>query len=195
MLTIVWDVDDVLNNLMSVWFEEAWLPAHPDCTVAYHQFLTNPPHEILGVPRSEYLASLDSFRATDRVHSLTAHPAILDWMVAHGHLYRHVALTARPLASAGSAADWVFRHFGDYIRCYGVVPSRPGSGTPLYDRDKADFLRWLGVGDFFIDDSEENVAAVRTLGVNGIVFPQPWNHAGRTVEDILKLLTDQMVTR
>ena len=85
--------------------------------------------------------------------------------------YRHMALTARPLASAGSAADWVFRHFGNYIRCYGVVPSRLDPALPQYDHDKADFLRWFGEADFFVDDSEENVAAVRTLGVNGDPVP------------------------
>jgi len=27
MLTIVWDVDDVLNGLMQTWFTESWKPA------------------------------------------------------------------------------------------------------------------------------------------------------------------------
>jgi hypothetical protein len=195
MLTIVWDVDDVLNNLMRTWLEEAWRPSHPACTVAYGQLRANPPHEVLGVAKSEYLASLDAFRDSGRAAALTPHPAILEWLTAHGHRYRHMALTARPLASAGSAADWVFRHFGNYIRCYGVVPSRLDPALPQYDHDKADFLRWFGEADFFVDDSEENVAAVRTLGVNGIVFPQPWNQVSRSVEDTLKLLTEQVVTR
>ena len=132
MLTIVWDVDDVLNNLMRTWFEEAWRPSHPACTVAYDQLRANPPHEVLDVTKSEYLASLDAFRDSGRAAALAPHPAILEWLAAHGHRYRHMALTARPLASAGSAADWVFRHFGNYIRCYGVVPSRPGPRpTPI----------------------------------------------------------------
>lgn len=195
MLTIVWDVDDVLNNLMRTWLEEAWRPSHPACTVAYDQLRANPPHEVLDVAKSEYLASLDAFRDSGRAAALAPHPAILEWLTAHGHRYRHMALTARPLASAGSAADWVFRHFGNYIRCYGVVPSRLDPALPQYDHDKADFLRWFGEADFFVDDSEENVAAVRTLGVNGIVFPQPWNQVSRSVEDTLKLLTEQVVTR
>ena len=29
MLTIAWDVDDVLNNLMEAWLEEAWKPTSP----------------------------------------------------------------------------------------------------------------------------------------------------------------------
>src|SRR5437667_12404182 len=121
MLTIVWDVDDVLNNLMSAWLQEAWLPAHPACKVTYSELRGNPPHEILGVTKAEYLNSLDAFRASDRAQQLTPHPEILNWLRTHGGRYRHMALTARPLASAGSTADWVFRHFGHYIRCYGVV--------------------------------------------------------------------------
>jgi hypothetical protein len=195
MLTIVWDVDDVLNNLMATWLEEAWRPAHPGCTVACGDLTANPPHQVLGVEKSEYLASLDEFRASSRAHSLTPHPVILDWLAVHGRYFRHMALTARPLASAGSAADWVFRHFGSYIRSYGVVPSRLDPALPLYDRDKADFLRWFPAADYFVDDSEENVDAVRKMGVNGIVFPQPWNRAARTVEDTLNLLTRQVVNR
>ena len=195
MLTIVWDVDDVLNNLMRVWLEEVWLPAHPGCSVGYEQLRSNPPHEALGVSQTEYLASLDAFRASGRARSLTPEPLILNWFAVHGHRYRHMALTARPLASAGSAADWVFRNFSDYIRCFGVVPSRLDPALPLYDRDKADFLRWFGEADYFIDDSEANVSGVRALGVNGIVFPQPWNQAGRSVKDTLKQLNDQVVTR
>ena len=44
MLTLAWDVDDVLNDLMQVWLEEAWLPAHPECNVTYRDLTSNPPH-------------------------------------------------------------------------------------------------------------------------------------------------------
>ena len=131
------------------------------------------------------------FRVSEAALRLTPNVAILQWLQSYGERYRHVALTARPLASAGAASEWVFRHFGGYIRCFGVVPSRLDSGVPVYDTDKADFLKWFREADYFVDDSEENVAAVRKLGVSGLVYPQPWNRSS----DSLNLLTDQVVTR
>jgi len=124
MLTIVWDVDDVLNDLMAAWFRQCWLPAHPDCRVTYAALRENPPHAVLGIEKAEYLLSLDRFRSSDGGRRLAPNPEILRWMGEHGHRFRHMALTARPLASAGDAAEWVFRHFGNYIRCYGVAPVR-----------------------------------------------------------------------
>jgi hypothetical protein len=188
MLTIVWDVDDVLNDLMAAWFRQCWLPAHPDCRVTYAALRENPPHAVLGIEKAEYLLSLDRFRSSDGGRRLAPNPEILRWMGEHGHRFRHMALTARPLASAGDAAEWVFRHFGNYIRCYGVAPVRLDAAAPKYDRDKADFLRWFQEADYFLDDSEANVAAVSALGVKALLFPQPWNEGSLPVEDTLKLL-------
>ena len=185
MQTIVWDVDDVLNDLMAAWFRKAWLPSHPACRVRYEELTENPPHRVLDIPKEEYLASLDAFRVSEAARRLTPNAEILEWLRTYGDRYRHVALTARPLASAGAAADWVFRHFGNYVRCFGVVPSRLDPAAPLYDTDKADFLKWFREADYFVDDSEENVAAVRKLGVHCIVYPQPWNRSS----DSLNLLT------
>jgi FMN phosphatase YigB (HAD superfamily) len=187
--TIVWDVDDVLNDLMAAWFQDAWLPLHPECTVTYQQIVHNPPHRVLGVEKSEYLDSLDAFRISPRARCLRPHPVVLEWMRTNGERYRHIALTARPLASAGSAAEWVFGHFGGYIRCFGVVPSRPDPSVPLYDRDKADFLKWFREADYIVEDNEENIAAAEQLGVRGILFPQPWNASSQTVEEALQMVT------
>jgi hypothetical protein len=186
--TIVWDVDDVLNDLMWAWFHDCWLPDHPDCRVSYAEIRRNPPNELLGITFEEYVASLDAFRLSDRGRRLTPNPAIRRWLQQNGRHFRHMALTARPLAFAGGAAEWVFQHFGDYIRCYGVVPSRLDPAAPVYDRDKADFLRWFKEADFFIDDAEANVSVVAELGVETILFPQPWNCATHSVDDALKLL-------
>ena len=38
MLTIVWDVDDVLNDLMHAWFKHSWLADHPDGKIRYEDF-------------------------------------------------------------------------------------------------------------------------------------------------------------
>lgn len=193
MLTIVWDVDDVLNDLMATWFGEEWLPAHPDCALTYADIRENPPHRVLGIEKGEYLASLDSFRLSAKASAMKPNAAISEWLRRYGSRYRHVALTARPLESAPPAAEWLFRHFGVFFRCFGVVPSRLDPAAPVYDRDKADFLRWFREADFFIDDSEDNIASVRSLGVKCILFPQPWNGSSQTAGEVLKLLTEQTV--
>src|SRR5207253_10185756 len=65
----------------------------------------------------------------------------------------HDALPISP-----SAAEWVMRHFGEYIRVFGVVPCRSGHATPAYDRSKSEFLEWWGRGDILVDDSAQNIA-------------------------------------
>ena len=193
MLTIVWDIDDVLNDLMAAWFHEEWLPAHPESGFSYTDIRENPPHRVLGIGKQEYLDSLDTFRISSKARDLRPNPAILAWLRDHGPRYRHVALTARPLDSAPHAAEWLFRHFGVFFRCFGVVPSRLDPAVQHYDRSKADFLSWFRGVDLFIDDSEENVEAVRELGVKCILYPQPWNRAARTIQETLELLSDQLV--
>lgn len=185
MPTIVWDLDDVLNDLMLVWFDESWKPAHPDCRLSYREIAENPPDRVLGISRGEYLASLDEFRLSQRARDMRPNPAVLKWMGEHGAAYRHVALTARPLECTPPAAEWLFRHFGAYIRAFGVVPSRYAAGEPAYDATKGDFLRWFGQGDILVDDSEENLRSAEKLGIRGVLYPQPWNRCSLTREAVL----------
>ncbi|HTW49496.1 MAG TPA: hypothetical protein VMD92_16195 [Acidobacteriaceae bacterium] len=189
MRTIVWDVDDVLNDLMYQWFTFAWLPAHPECHVSYSGLTANPPHEALGIERSGYLASLDVFRATDRARSMTPSAEILSWFQLDGHRFRHLALSARPLESAPEVARWVLEHFGAWIRCIGVVPTRTAPGIPAYDRTKADFLGWLGRGDILIDDSPENIRQAQLIGLKTLMPRQPWNQSRLTTHALLEDLT------
>ena len=112
-------------------FATSGSPGHPECPVLqYEEITANPPHQVLGISsKEEYLASLDAFRVSEAARRLT--PNRRDPRVAATHGDRSTAtsaLTARPLASAGVAAEWVFRHFGNYIRCFGVVPSRLDPG-------------------------------------------------------------------
>jgi hypothetical protein len=190
VLTIVWDVDDVLNDLMLVWFTEEWAPAHPGCRLSYADIRENPPHRVLGITKSEYLASMDSFRFSLKARSMKPNAAILKWLECYGARCRHVALTARPLDSIPHLAEWVFRHFGAYFRSFGAVPARQDPAAPRYDNDKSDFLKWFARADLFIDDSEDNVKAAQRLGMNGVVYPQPWNRSSSTVAETLKLVAD-----
>ena len=189
MLTIVWDVDDVLNDLMQQWFEHGWKAEHPECALKFDDLLQNPPHDVLGIDRCEYLTSMDRFRNTDRGLELSPNPEILGWFVAHGQQFRHIALTARPLQTAPHVASWVMRHFGSWIRCFGVVPSRPEQGVPIYDRSKIDFLKWLGCGDILVDDADENIRDAKSLSLTTFQIAQPWNKSTLTASALASQLS------
>ena len=190
MRTIVWDVDDVLNDLMYQWFSLGWKQEHPVGTVEYSKLSENPPHVSLGATREEYLRSMDAFRKTDAGIHLTPNTEVLEWFAAHGSKFRHVALTSRPLETVPDIAAWVMRYFGAWIRCFGVVPTRAPEGVPVYDRGKGDYLRWLGNGDVLIDDTQENLRQAAEIGVKTLAWPQPWNDSQLTTTEILQLLTN-----
>jgi hypothetical protein len=191
MQTIVWDVDDVLNDLMHAWFTEAWMKEHPTCGIGYSGLTENPPHFVLGVAREQYLASMDAFRKTEPGIHLTPNAEVLDWFGQYGSRFRHIALTARPLETAPEVASWVMRHFGVWIRCFGIVPTRVGNGVPMYDRGKGDYLRWLGKGDVLVDDAEENLDQANALGLRAVTWPQPRNRSTQdTTSTLLELIQE-----
>ena len=194
MNLVVWDIDDVLNPLMRDWFEQHWLPRHSECRIAYQELTANPPHRVLGIAEDEYLNSLDEFRAAKAAREMAPNPEVLEWLQPHGARCRHLALTARPLQSAPGAAEWLFRHFGAYIRTFSVVPSRLTPQLPAYDRSKGEFLDWLGKDAVLVDDSETNVAAAKSLGMQGVVYPQPWNSSRLSVEETLTLVSELLET-
>jgi hypothetical protein len=172
---VVWDVDDVLNELMREWFEDWWRPRHPECTQCYADIAANPPHTVLGISETAYLVSLDEFR-TERFARLVPRPEVVEWFARDGHRAHHVALSAPPEAFAHASASWVIRHFGQWIRTYAFVPARRGRADVADPQvAKREYLQWLGHGDVFLDDRADNVEGVRALGVHGIVLPQPWS--------------------
>lgn len=189
MHTIAWDIDDVLNDLMRVWLDEWWRPAHPECQVTYEEIVANPPHEILGVTLGEYLASLDAFRLSACFAQLLPRPEIMAWFEKHGAGYRHLALTAVPLRCAPGSAAWVLRYFGRWIRSFHVIPSpRSDERIPNYDRSKEEFLRRVKGIDALIDDQAGHVAGAEQVGVRGLLFPAPWNGSRERVADLLQQL-------
>jgi hypothetical protein len=172
---VIWDVDDVLNELMREWFDAWWRPRHPECVHPYCAITANPPHSVLGISEQTYLRSLDAFRE-QRFSRLAPRPEVVEWFSEHGHRGHHVALSAPPEAFAHVSASWVVKHFGQWIRTFAFVPARRGRPEVAEPRvAKRDYLEWLGHGDVFIDDREANVEAARTLGMRGIVMPQPWS--------------------
>lgn len=173
---------------MREWFTRAWLPAHPGCSIAYQALTANPPHEVLGVPRQEYLDSLDAFRLS-HARALSPCTRVLGWLQEHGAEFRHLAITATPLHTSPISAAWVMEHFGRWIRTVSVIPSpRSFDTAPKYDATKLDYLRWLGRVDLLVDDSEANLAGAEDAGIKAIVFPRPWNHSRITIDETLAQL-------
>ncbi|NCQ92054.1 MAG: hypothetical protein GPI94_15440 [Microcystis aeruginosa LG13-03] len=189
MPTIVWDVDDVLNTLMKSWFEECWLTLHPECLLQYEDLVENPPHRLLGVSLGEYLDSLDKFRLSGGFQQLKPVGEILEWFDKLGGGFRHIALTATPMVAAPISAAWVMRHFGQWIRCFSFVPSkRKGEYTPQYDNTKGEFLSWWNKADILMDDNLANFEAAKSVGIQSILMPQPWNNSKLTIAESLELL-------
>lgn len=189
MLTIVWDVDDVLNDLMRTWFERDWLPKHPRCPLSYQNLTKNPPCEILGISLDEYLSSLDAFRLATQMRDLAPIPEAKRWFEQYGSRHRHVALTAVPFRCAPASASWVLAHFGEWIRSFHFVPSaRAGEILPVYDETKVDFLRSLSEQHVLVDDREENVNAAKEIGLRACLVPRPWNSGQQNIEDSFQKL-------
>jgi hypothetical protein len=162
---------------MRAWFERAWLPSHPGCTTRYEELVANPPHEVIGAPLVEYLASLDAFRLAHAAE-LAPDREVLAWFETHGDEHRHLAITATPLHTAPISAAWVMRHFGRWIRTFSVLPSpRAFDPSKRWDATKIDHLAWLRRVDVIVDDTPKNLVGAEALGVRTVLPPRPWNTA------------------
>ena len=191
MKTIVWDVDDVLNDLMRDWFESCWRPSHAGTGIRYEDIAENPPDRVLGMSRADYLRSLDEFRRAELAHQRPV-ADVAAWFGSHGHKCRHLALTAVPLAAAPDSASWVLQHFGQWIRSFNVVPSLRGNEPALANcfLSKKEFFQWLGCRDLiFVDDSEANIAMAQDLGISTLLMPRPWNSGTKTISATLDHLS------
>lgn len=195
MLTIVWDVDDVLNELMREWLYKKWLRENPSSCCHYEEITVNPPEGLLGITRKEYLRSLDEFRK-EQMMTLKPNAEVVGWFEQYGYRYRHQALTATPLSCAALSAYWVTHHFGRWIRGFHFVPSlREGQETSQYETTKREYLEWFGKADIFIDDNYENVKAAEHIGIKSFLVARPWNHAGMELTEILQELTKEIKDR
>jgi len=188
-MLILWDVDDVLNQLMDEWLS-FWKNSQPHETPATQisQITKNPPNQILGISIEEYLASLDEFRNSDLGRNLSPNPKVLHWFEEFGDKYVHFALTARPKETMPTQAAWIYEHFGKWIHSVvSVNPSRPGlecSGHRVFS-NKASFVQWLDKPTVLIDDSEENIRTAKEHCQTVLLFPQPWNSSNQTAEELL----------
>jgi len=186
---IVWDVDDVLNHLMRSWFETAWLPMHPACTLQFEDILENPPHKLLGISLNAYLESLDTFRLSHHFSSMSPNREILEWFKLYGEKFNHIALTATPECAFSASSAWVFQYFGRWIRSFHVLPSRRAADQETFlFADKGDYLKWLNKGDVMVEDNIQNAELARQAGLSVILMPRPWNHAEESITNKLSKL-------
>lgn len=189
MKTIVWDIDDVLNDLTKKWLEKGWLPSHRDCTLKYEDVTENPPHQLLDITKSEYLQSLDEFRLSPQAGTMLPDVNLINWFRKYGLLFRHIALTARPRKTISPAIDWMLRYFGEWFQTFSFIPAeRPGEPPGHPDREKREFLSWLGKADYFIDDSVYNVEKAKSFGIQTFLAAQPWNSSNLKIMDILNTI-------
>jgi hypothetical protein len=187
MKTIIWDIDDVMNDSARTWLEKCWLPTHPGCMLKFEGLAENPPHRLLGIHKEEYLKSLDEFRLSPQAGAMIPDAHLLEWFRKNGSRFRHIALTARPRKTVSPAIDWMLRYFGQWFQTFSFVPSeRPGEAPGHPDNQKNDFLAWLGKADYFIDDNSDNVNAARHLGIAAFLVSRPWNSGGMALGDIVK---------
>ena len=189
MITIAWDVDDVLNDLMRCWLESGWKAEHPECKIAFEQVTENTPERILNCTKEEYQASLDHFRLSPAYPDLKPDPQVLAWFNEYGAQARHIALSAVPLNAAHVSAAWVMKHFGNWIRSFNFIPStRRQAPAPGYDLTKADFLKRVGNVDVLVEDSQQNIAQAHTIGVKGLLLKKPWNQSNLALKEALTQL-------
>ena len=189
MKTIVWDIDDVLNDLMRSWFELCWKKEHAGSAIVYSDIRENPPHKFLGMDESDYLKSLDKFRLSSSAEEMNPHPVVLKWFEKYGANYRHIALTARPIKTVAPAVKWLMSHYGEWFQTISFVPSkRPDEHPGQPDRSKSDFLAWLGKADYFIDDMAEHVNRAAGQGIRAFSVAQPWNESNLNLIEILEII-------
>jgi hypothetical protein len=189
--TIAWDIDDVLNDLMLMWFGQKWIKDHRECRLRYEELTENPPHGLLGVDINDYLSSLDEYRLSGLYQQMLPVKEVMDWFVKYGNKFRHIALTAVPLVASSASAQWVFKYYGAWIRTFHFVPSRrEGQEIPEYEKDKGDFLKWISKVDLLVDDNKSNIVSAENAGCKGILIPRPWNESKIPIEKTLLMIPD-----
>lgn len=196
MKIIVWDIDDVLNDLMKEWFTNYCLHQNKLCSIKFENLIENPPNRLLNISEDYYLKSLDDFRKElgNRLKPLVD---ILSWFNKKGDLYCHFALTSTPLFYASSSAEWLFKNYGRWFSSFNFIPSkREGDNYSYRFLSKTSLLKIFANVDAFIDDNPQNIVEANAIGVKTFLFPRPWNKsqynsAKELLDDLDKLLRYQ----
>lgn len=190
MITIIWDVDDVLNRLMYCWLDD-WKQSSRT-NIQYKELTENPPHNLLNVSLQEYLSNLDKYRNSDYGKNVLVNKNILNWFNAYGNNYMHIACTARPVETMPNQAWWVFTYYGRWIHTVHMAKTGRDVIGNHHAVTKADFISWINKDVLFIDDSEENVSAVSETGVETMLYPQPWNGSAHSGQEFIEQLNNKL---
>jgi len=188
MLTIAWDVDDVLNDLTKQWLY--YYCKKQNIKMEYKDIVSNPPHNILNMTFDEYINSLDSFRLSDKALNMLPNSKILNWFEQYGYLFNNIVITSTSAKTSQNSAFWVMKHFYKWIHSFNIVPSyRIDDNVVRTDKTKKDFLERIGNVDIFIDDNKKNIDDAKELKIKTFLVAKPWNKNGLKIEDILMELT------
>jgi len=157
--------------------------------VDYRGITVNPPHELLGVDKREYLESLDAFR-NDSFRALKPIPEMLEWFRQYGRKAEHIVVTSVPVIASHRSAEWVFAHFGEWVRSFNIVPS-PREGSRDHGAcSKADYIRTFSKVDIVVEDNLETLRSMKEMGISTIAIPRPWNDSRESLESTLIELTN-----
>ncbi len=191
-ITVFWDVDDVLNDLMKVWFVS--YSKEKGIKLKYEQLISNPPHELLGITIHELCDSLDAFRLSRKFSEMQPVPEIYEWFEKNAEYTRNIALTATSIRTASSSSSWVFKHYSKWIRTYHIVPSpRRAEVIPAYDKNKIEAMTQLSKKGILIDDCEDNVRKAIVTGYKGLLFPRPWNsNSNMSIDEFMGKLNKRL---
>ena len=181
MITIAWDVDDVLNNLTECWLK--YYNSNNNTSFDYNDITKNPPHEILNISFEKYIESLDEFRMSEYAQQLVPNQDILDFMDKHKDRFNHIALTATSAHTAYNSSYWVLKNFYKYVFSYNVVPAKRDYLTYSNYSDKKSFLQQHSDVKILIDDSIKNVEDANSIGVKAYLLKRPWNE-GMEINEI-----------
>lgn len=178
---MAWDVDDVLNSLTTEWARAEGLPWSNAFGASPAEMAAS-----VGVSGSDYLASLDGFRAV-RYRLLAPDVQVRRWFDERGHTARHVAVTRTPLAAAGVVASWVLAHFGQWIQGFFVTPSPRSDDPPgVLRQSKAQVIARMPETVALVDDTAANLEAL-PASCRGLLYPQRWNGGGSKAEALSRL--------
>ncbi len=117
MTTLVWDIEDVVNELTA-----QWLATINHNTISTNCQTTNSDfHTFLGWSRDEYLHPIDGYKDED--YRDFAPNKLVIGLMSEAEFCSNILLTATPLNSAPHSAELTLRHFSSLIDGIPIAPS------------------------------------------------------------------------